>query len=617
MSTQSFQQYDHHNDKNKNSNSNNYFDKDDIGRLDCRSPPPSPGPINNYSSSSSSLDGNHHPSSPESEIMSSSSSSPLPLPPSSRSHKNTMMSSAPSIQQTNSYDNHCWNNNDNDNVNVNNNNMNYQSFDVDEDEDDGRMMIPTTTTKLTQQQTHSSSSSSSTASSSRRRYARHNNATTQNRSSTTTSTRGMFWTTVVKVAFRSMLDIGVWAIFAVFVSTLFLHKMHDDYIYPMLQLMLFRDVDRDQTDITYYHRRCNEDDFMDLNATFGDLVLFPPSGSILPFSSSASASPGGAVSSSTTILQKNETIRLDITTPRHGHQPNIIDTTPRSSFRNKPFANKAAEHMLTYGVSVYPDLLRDTTMRDLRTWILQETDRRERDSWHVQNGKHRISWGFDMNDRHGGKEILHQFWKDLATVNPSFLDALEAVLGPDPAVMEFAHITAEYGATDQTNHPDVSAYESPAKFARSFAPSYTLFIPLQDTTYEMGATHICPGSHICGTGAEGPCNKYNIAMSGGRARQKRGGRSKMGSTDTSSTWQAGWGALMNSQAIHRGMAHTDRNAMERVVICVTFVPRPNWARRGQMDTRMLGTYDIVCVCGGGGEEGVHYHDIYNGNLLCR
>lgn len=538
---------------------------DDDGRHGCQSPPPSPESIQ-YSSSSS-VDGAQHPSSPE-------------LEPSSRrrSDRNMIILSGPAIQEA---DDECWNNTINFIIND-------DDHDYDDDDIDFRMTPNTTTLTQQQQKQHQMRSSSPSR---RRRHARPTKSSSRGSPSLSSSVIVVVGT-FLRVALRSMLDVGVWAVFALFVTALFLHKMHDDYIYPLLQLMVFSDADRDQTDITYYHRRCRVEDFLTLNATLDDLILLPPPKKPSSTSSSAAATTSAAVLSSGTTTRKNETLRLDVTTPHHR---NDKDTTTPSPVRIKQFADRAADHMLQYGVSVYPNLLRDTTIKDMREWIVRETDRREKKGWHVQNGDHRVSWGFDMNDRYGGKDILHRFWKDLVTVNPYFLDALEAVLGPDPAVMEFAHITAEYGATDQSSHPDVSAYESSAKYARSFAPSYTLFIPLQDTTYEMGATHICPGSHVCGTGAERQCETFNVAMSGGRARRENSRSINDGSTNTSSTWQAGWGALMNSQTIHRGMAHTDPNAMDRVVITLTFVPRPNWNRQGQMDTRMLGTYGIICV----------------------
>jgi hypothetical protein len=144
-------------------------------------------------------------------------------------------------------------------------------------------------------------------------------------------------------------------------------------------------------------------------------------------------------------------------------------------------------------------------------------------------------------------------------------------------VIEFTAITSAYGAKDQFDHQDVVPPASGVKYARTFVPSYSLFITLQDTTYEMGATHVCPGSHLCSEGCEEICPKHNLPLSG-----IDGG-----------VWKQGWGALVNQQTTHKGMGHTDSNAMDRVVIIATFAPRPQLQK---LETRMLaqgGSYSLL------------------------
>jgi hypothetical protein len=144
------------------------------------------------------------------------------------------------------------------------------------------------------------------------------------------------------------------------------------------------------------------------------------------------------------------------------------------------------------------------------------------------------------------------------------------------AIIEFTAITSAYRAKDQHDHQDVVAPGSGAKFARSFVPSYSLFIPLQDTTYEMGATHVCPGSHMCSEGCEEYCPDHNLAMSG-----------------ENNLWPQGWGALLNQQTFHKGMGHTDPTAIDRVVLVATFAPQP---RISSLETRMIaqgGSYSLL------------------------
>jgi len=66
--------------------------------------------------------------------------------------------------------------------------------------------------------------------------------------------------------------------------------------------------------------------------------------------------------------------------------------------------------------------------------------------------------------------------------NDFLVEAIEKIAGPDPAVIEFTGITAAYGATTQRYHADVVPDGNAAKWGRSFVPSYSLFIPLQNTT---------------------------------------------------------------------------------------------------------------------------------------
>lgn len=45
---------------------------------------------------------------------------------------------------------------------------------------------------------------------------------------------------------------------------------------------------------------------------------------------------------------------------------------------------------------------------------------------------------------------------------------------------------------------------------------------------------------------------------------------------------------MNQQTIHRGTAHTDADGLDRAAIVITFAPRPQYQRRGRLETRMTG-----------------------------
>jgi hypothetical protein len=87
----------------------------------------------------------------------------------------------------------------------------------------------------------------------------------------------------------------------------------------------------------------------------------------------------------------------------------------------------------------------------------------------------------------------------------------------------------------------------------------------------MGATDICPGSHMCADGALEYCEEHGFQVSG-----------------RDDNWPAGAGALLNQQLAHRGMAFTDQNASERVLFILTFSPRPRFGP-GALETRIPST----------------------------
>jgi len=294
----------------------------------------------------------------------------------------------------------------------------------------------------------------------------------------------------------------LFVLFTAFVFSDVLHKLHDDFFHPQLQLMLFQVENRQFTDTTYYHRVCDKSDF--------------------------------------------------------------TATTPDELMIGEDFSTEdSVEHMLIHGVSIYPNLLTNETSSNLREWIASENHRRE--GWNVIENQNRYTWGIDVNMHPN----LQTFWEELAA-SKQFVNGLEAIVGPDPAIIEFTAITSSYGAEDQYMHADVMPSASAVKYARSFVPSYSLFIPLQDTTYEMGATHVCPGSHLCSE-ADDICDEDGaFAVSG----------------EVGDVWSMGNGAFLNQQTYHKGMGFTQKGAIDRVVLIATFAPRPNF--RHGVETRQIG-----------------------------
>lgn len=92
----------------------------------------------------------------------------------------------------------------------------------------------------------------------------------------------------------------------------------------------------------------------------------------------------------------------------------------------------------------------------------------------------------------------------------------------------------------------------------------------------MGATHVCPGTHLCSAGCDNICPKRNLAVSDAFRNE----------SDGTSVWPQGWGAFVNQQTTHKGMGHFKKGGLDRVVLIATFAPRPEY-KRG-LETRMLG-----------------------------
>ena len=230
---------------------------------------------------------------------------------------------------------------------------------------------------------------------------------------------------------------------------------------------------------------------------------------------------------------------------------------------------ECATHHMIHGASVYRDLLTPETSRELRKLILEGNMKQK--MLFVLENDFRYSWAIDVNMHPAFKT----FWKELAS-HPNFADGLQAIVGPDPAIIEFTAITSVYGAKAQNDHPDVMSEASAAKFPNTYMPSYALFIPLQDTSRDMGATHVCPGSHLCGLGAHDVCYKHSLSMAG-----------------DDDIWRTGWGIFINQQTLHKGTAHTKKDGLERVVIIVTFSPRPQTFRK--LETRIISQGDTYSM----------------------
>jgi len=214
---------------------------------------------------------------------------------------------------------------------------------------------------------------------------------------------------------------------------------------------------------------------------------------------------------------------------------------------------QAYQHQLKHGFTVFQNVLNLETSRNLRDYIdgrNRELQREEK--LYVIEGEHRFSFGLWAEE-----PSVQQAVMEVAN-HPLMKPTLEKVLGPNPAVIEMTAITSSYGAVSQWYHDDVVAHASALRYARTFAPPYSVFIQLQNTTKLMGATSACPGTHYCSAGPiDQICSSHGFQMVGDEG-----------------VWQAGDAMLMNMNSLHRGAAHQDPNGEDRVMFVLTFSPAP-------------------------------------------
>jgi hypothetical protein len=146
---------------------------------------------------------------------------------------------------------------------------------------------------------------------------------------------------------------------------------------------------------------------------------------------------------------------------------------------------EAYEHQLLHGFSVFPGVLAPETADNLRNYVMSKNrNLTEDESIFVIAGENRFSFGLGTEEPSVTAAMM-----ELAN-SERLRPTLEKVLGPNPSLIEMTAITSSYGAEAQYWHDDVIPTASAIKYARSFGPSYSVFIQLQNTTKEMGATGV-------------------------------------------------------------------------------------------------------------------------------
>lgn len=232
----------------------------------------------------------------------------------------------------------------------------------------------------------------------------------------------------------------------------------------------------------------------------------------------------------------------DMTTFDGGELFLPLDATPADAY----------EHQLEHGFTVFRSVLSPEVARDLRTFVDEKNRKLSAlEKIFVIEGENRFSFGLGTEE-----PTVSRAMKELAH-HPLLRPSLEKIIGANPALIEMTAITASSGAVAQWWHADVISQASAARYAHTFGPAYSVFIPLQNTTKEMGATAGCPGTHMCSAGPmEIYCEEHGFQIVG-----------------EDGYWGAGDALLMNMNSWHRGGAHIDPDAEDRVMLILTFSPR--------------------------------------------
>jgi hypothetical protein len=154
-----------------------------------------------------------------------------------------------------------------------------------------------------------------------------------------------------------------------------------------------------------------------------------------------------------------------------------------------------------HGAAIVEGILTKQTATQLREWTLNANKVLE--STFVMNSENR----YHITPSHKEPEVQAAL-KEIAS-HPTFRPLLDSMMGPSASLVSMSIITNLYGAEAQSFHPDTSG--SSATHPDHFVSEYTLAIPLQDTTRDMGATTICPGTHKC-SGLETSEDHYHKFM---------------------------------------------------------------------------------------------------------
>lgn len=222
---------------------------------------------------------------------------------------------------------------------------------------------------------------------------------------------------------------------------------------------------------------------------------------------------------------------------------------------------KRADIVRQHGVAAVNKILTKQTAHTLREYVLERNiNGRQHSVIEPTHRHHILPSPKDPAVKQALKEIgSHAILRPL----------LESILGPSPSLLSLDAITTTYGSVDQFWHDDTGT--SHAIYPDRFVAEYTVGITLQDITEDMGATGVCPGTR----NRKWPF--YNLEEEEAAIDQVP--IDKEAAIDDvpidvacpiRMVQSQGDGFLYSSDTFHKGRAHSDESAPDRVVLFLTF-----------------------------------------------
>lgn len=245
---------------------------------------------------------------------------------------------------------------------------------------------------------------------------------------------------------------------------------------------------------------------------------------------------------------------------------------------NETFSPEAAVQVVeTHGAAVFSDVITKKAAQNLRDYAMTANHKLESSFIQAPNHRYHV---MPPHTEPSVQETLKQ-----VAEHPVVRPVIDRLLGPNSTLVSLSLVTSEYGASDQGFHSDADT--SQASYPDLIVPEYTLAIALQDVTKKMGSTGLCPGTQRC----KWPDFDWD-ELRKLYEKDKEDGTFKGTYTkwwkrnipcNVTADMSQGDAMLYNSDVMHRGRAHTDRDAPERALLFITFAG----SRLGPDDKRSL------------------------------